>query len=180
MRVAAAAALGVFGGLAVTTLFGAFTASALSGDTGGYVLDLVAGAPAWYVLPILLIGLAGSVGQGAINLYATGLDMESLVPRLKRAQATLITTLAATGLVFLGTFVLDAVDSITALSLVLNALAAPWAAVLLVGLIKSRGRYHAHDLQRFNEGRTGGRTGSRAAGTGAPRQRGRRARRSAC
>jgi purine-cytosine permease-like protein len=83
------------------------------------------------VLPILLTGLAGSVGQGAINLYATGLDMASLVPRLKRAQATLITTLAATGLVFLGTF---------ALSLVLNALAAPWAAVLLVGLIKSRGR----------------------------------------
>jgi purine-cytosine permease-like protein len=112
------------------------------------VLDLVAGAPAWYVLPILLTGRAGSVGQGAINVYATGLDMESLVPRLKRAQATLITTLAATGLVFLGTF---------ALSLVLNALAAPWAAVLLVGLIKSRGRYHARDLQMFNEGRTGGR-----------------------
>jgi hypothetical protein len=109
--VAAAAALGVFGGLVVTTLFGAFTASALSGDRGSYVLDLVAGAPTWYVLPILLTGLAGSVGQGAINLYATGLDMASLVPRLKRAQATLITTLAATGLVFLGTFALSLVRS---------------------------------------------------------------------
>ena len=67
IRVAAAAALGVFGGLAVTTLFGAFTASALSGDTGSYVLDLFAGAPAWYMLPNLLTGLAGSVGQGAIT-----------------------------------------------------------------------------------------------------------------
>jgi purine-cytosine permease-like protein len=156
-RVVAAAALGVFGGLAITTLFGAFTASALTGDSGSYVLDLVAGAPAWYVLPILVIGLAGSVGQGAINLYATGLDMESLVPRLQRAQATLITTLVAAGLVFLGTFVLDAVDSITALSLVLNAIAAPWVAVLLVGLARSRATYDPHDLQVFNEGRTGGR-----------------------
>ena len=97
--------------------------------------------------------------------------MESLVPRLKRAQATLITTLAATGLVFLGTF---------ALSLVLNALPAPWAAVLLVGLIKSRGRYHARDLQMFTRAAPAGATGSRAAGTSAPRQRGRRARRSGC
>ena len=156
-RVAAAAALGVFGGLAVTTLFGAFTATAFAAPTDSYVLDLVAAAPGWYVLPILAIGLIGSVGQGSINLYATGLDMESLVPRLKRAQATLITTLAAAGLVFLGTFVLDAVDSITALSLVLNALAAPWVAVLLVGLVSSRGRYDPQDLQVFNEGRIGGR-----------------------
>jgi purine-cytosine permease-like protein len=155
--VAAAAAAGVFGGLAITTLFGAFTATAFTNPTDSYVLDLVAAAPGWYVLPILAIGLIGSVGQGAINLYATGLDMESLVPRLKRAQATLITTLAAAGLVFLGTFVLDAVDSITALSLVLNALAAPWVAVLLVGLVKSRGAYDPQDLQVFNEGRSGGR-----------------------
>ena len=156
-RVVAAAALGVFGGLAATTLFGAFTAASLTGDSGSYVLDLVAAAPGWYVLPILVIGLAGSVGQGAINLYATGLDMESLVPRLKRAQATLTTTLVAAGLVFLGTFVLDAVDSITALSLVLNAIAAPWVAVLLVGMIRSRASYDPQDLQVFNEGRTGGR-----------------------
>jgi purine-cytosine permease-like protein len=158
-RVAGAAAAGVAGGLAITTLFGAFTATAFAAPRGAnsYVLDLVAAAPGWYVLPILAVGLFGSVGQGSINLYATGLDMESLVPRLKRARATLITTLAAAGLVFLGTFVLDAVDSITALSLVLNALAAPWVAVLLVGLVKCRGRYHAQDLQVFNEGRTGGR-----------------------
>jgi purine-cytosine permease-like protein len=156
-RVLAAAVAGVFGGLAVTTLFGAFTAASFVEPGESYVLDLVARAPGWYVLPILAIGLAGSVGQGALNLYATGLDMESLVPRLKRAQATLITALAATGLVFLGTFVLDAIDSVTALSLVLNALAAPWVAVLLVGFARSRGRYHPHDLQVFNEGRTGGR-----------------------
>ena len=156
-RVVGAAALGVFGGLAIATLFGAFTAVTFADPGESYVLDLVAGAPGWYVLPILIIGLAGSVGQGALNLYATGLDTASLVPRLPRVRATVLTSLVAAALVFLGTFVLDAVDAITAASLVLNALAAPWAAVLLVGFIACRGRYHAADLQVFNEGRTGGR-----------------------
>lgn len=156
-RVAGAAALGVFGGLLVATLFGAFTAVSFAEPTDSYVLDLVAAAPGWYVLPILAIGLAGSIGQGALNLYATGLDMESLVPRLRRVESTLITSLVAVALVFLGTFVFSAVDSITAMTLVLNAMAAPWVMVNLLGFLVRHRRYHAEDLQVFNERRRGGR-----------------------
>jgi purine-cytosine permease-like protein len=155
--VLAAAALGVFFGLLVTTLFGAFTAVTFSDPGDSYVLDLVAGSPAWYVLPILVLGLMGSVGQGALNLYATGLDMESLVPRLRRVQTTLITSLIAIALVFLGTFALNAADSITAMTLVLNGLAAPWVVVNLVGFFARRKRYDPEDLQVFNQRRHGGR-----------------------
>lgn len=63
-RVFAAAAAGVFGGLLATTLFGAFTASTFTTLGDSYVTDLVAAAPGWYVLPLLVIGLAGGVGQG--------------------------------------------------------------------------------------------------------------------
>ena len=77
----AAAALGVFGGLLATTLFGAFTALCLTTVGDSYVGDLVAAAPAWYVLPILIIGLAGGVGQGVLNLYASGLDLAAIIPR---------------------------------------------------------------------------------------------------
>lgn len=157
-RVLAAAAAGVFGGLLVTTLFGAFTAVAFGSLGDSYVLDLVGLAPGWYVPAILLIGLVGSMGQGALNLYATGLDMESLVPRLRRLQTTLITSLAAVALVFVGTFALDAVDSITALTLILNALVVPWVAVNLLGfLVARRGRYDPEDLQVFARGLRGGR-----------------------
>jgi purine-cytosine permease-like protein len=155
--VAGAAAIGVFGGLLVTTLFGIFTAVTFTRPGDAYVLSLVAAAPGWYVLPLLVIGLAGSVGQGALNLYATGLDMESLVPRLRRVHTTLITSAIAVALVFLGTFALDAVDAITAATLVLNVLAAPWVAVNLVGLVARRGVYDPADLQLFNQGRRGGR-----------------------
>jgi purine-cytosine permease-like protein len=156
-QVLAAAALGVFFGLLVTTLFGAFTAVTFSDPGDSYVLDLVAGSPAWYVLPILVMALAGSVGQGALNLYATGLDMESLVPRLRRVQSTLITSLVAVALVFVGTFLLNAIDSITAMTLVLNGLAAPWVVVNLVGFFARRKRYDPEDLQVFNQRRRGGR-----------------------
>lgn len=152
-----AAAAGVFGGLLVTTVFGIFTAVTFTKPGNAYVLDLVAYAPGWYVVPILLIGLAGSVGQGALNLYATGLDMESLVPRLRRVHTTLITSLVAVALVFVGTFVFNAVDAITATTLVLNGMAAPWVAVNLIGFAARRGRYDPADLQLFNQGRRGGR-----------------------
>jgi purine-cytosine permease-like protein len=152
-----AAALGVGAGLLVPTVFGAYTAASLDDPAGDYVLGLVAAAPAWYVVPILLVGLAGSVGQGALNLYATGLDLESLAPRLRRLHTTLISSAVAVALVFAGTFLVDAVDAITAMTLVLNAVAAPWVGVLLVGLVARRGRYHAADLQRFGRGRGGGR-----------------------
>jgi purine-cytosine permease-like protein len=157
-RVLAAAALGVFGGLFATTLFGAFTASTFSSLGDSYVQDLVAFAPAWYVLPILIIGLAGGVGQGVLNLYASGLDLASLAPRLSRVHTTLITSAAAFVLLYVGTFAFDAVDSITAMTLVLNGVAAPWVVVNLLGfLVARRGRYDPHDLQAFNEGRRGGR-----------------------
>jgi purine-cytosine permease-like protein len=156
-RVLGAAAVGVGAGLLVPTLFGAFTAVTFDRPGDDYVLGLVAAAPAWYALPILLVGLAGSVGQGALNLYATGLDLESLAPRLRRVHTTVISSAVAVGLVFAGTFLVDAVDAITATTLVLNALAAPWVGVLLVGLVARRGRYDAADLQRFGRGRGGGR-----------------------
>jgi purine-cytosine permease-like protein len=152
-----AAAMGVGLGLLVPTMFGAFTAASFDRPTDDYVLGLVAAAPAWYAVPILLVGLAGSVGQGALNLYATGLDLESLAPGLRRVHTTLISSAVAVALVFAGTFLVDAVDAITAMTLVLNAVAAPWVGVLLVGLLARRGRYDAADLQRFGRGRGGGR-----------------------
>jgi purine-cytosine permease-like protein len=157
-RIVAAATVGVFGGLLATTLFGAFTAVAIGSLGDSYVADLVGAAPMWYVPAILIVGLAGGVGQGVLNLYASGLDLEALVPRLRRVHTTLIASCAAIVLLYLGTFALDAVDSITAVTLVLNGVAVPWVVINVLGFfVGRRGRYDPHDLQAFNEGRRGGR-----------------------
>ncbi|NJC24172.1 purine-cytosine permease-like protein [Arthrobacter pigmenti] len=153
-----AACGGVFLGLYLSALFGAFTSVSLNALGGSYVADLVAGSPAWYVLPILIIALAGGLGQGVLNVYASGLDLEALIPRLKRVHTTLITSAAAIALLYLGVFVFNAVDSITAMTLILNCCAGPWVVINVLGfLVVRRGRYDPADLQVFNEGRRGGR-----------------------
>lgn len=149
---------GVFTGLFAAALFGILTASTFDQLSDSYVRDLVAAAPAWYVLPIVVIALAGGLGQGVLNIYASGLDLEALVPRLKRIHTTLITSAVAVVLLYVGVFVVDAVDAITAMTLILNGVAGPWVAINVVGfLVARRGVYDPADLQVFNEGRTGGR-----------------------
>jgi purine-cytosine permease-like protein len=149
---------GIFFGLFLTAAFGSFTASTFTTLSESYVADLVAESPAWYVLPIVLIALAGGLGQGVLNVYASGLDLEALIPRLKRVQTTLITSALAIALLYIGVFLVDAVDSITAMTLVLNGVAAPWVAINVAGfLVARRGEYDPADLQVFNQGRRGGR-----------------------
>ncbi|MFE3292728.1 purine-cytosine permease family protein [Rhodococcus sp. NPDC059234] len=156
--VVAATTLGIFFGLFSTAAFGSFTASTFADPTESYVNDLVVASPGWYVLPIVLIALAGGLGQGVLNVYASGLDLEALIPRLSRVHTTLITSLIAVVLLYVGVFVVDAVDSITAMTLLLNGAAAPWIAINVVGfLVARRGQYDPTDLQVFNQGRRGGR-----------------------
>lgn len=148
---------GLFLGLFATSVFGAFTATALPVDAPSYVGGLVDAAPGWYVLPLLLVALAGGLGQGVLNLYASGLDLEALFPRLRRVHTTLITSAVAVVLLYVGVFAWNAVDAITAMTLVLNGLAGPWVAVLLLGFLTRREAYDPHDLQAFAQGRRGGR-----------------------
>lgn len=149
---------GVLIGLFVAALFGILTASTFDQLSESYVRDLVAAAPGWYVIPIVVIALTGGLGQGVLNIYASGLDLEALFPRLRRIQTTLITSAVAVALLYLGVFAIDAVDAITAMTLILNGVAGPWVAINVVGfLVARRGVYDPTDLQVFNEGRTGGR-----------------------
>jgi purine-cytosine permease-like protein len=156
--VAAAIGAGLFVGQLLPAVFGMLTAVSFAEPTGSYVHDLVAAAPAWYVVPILVIALAGALGQGVLCIYATGLDLEAIIPRLRRVQTTLATSVAAIALLYLGVFALDAVDSITAMTLILNALVAPWVAILVIGALRHRRTgYDPRDIQAFTEGRRGGR-----------------------
>ncbi|WP_307380704.1 cytosine permease [Microbacterium sp. W4I20] len=150
---------GLIVGTFVPSLFGVFTGAAFADITAGsYVTNLVEAAPIWYVFVILLIGLLGGLGQGTLCVYSSGLDLEGVLPRLNRVQTTLLTAGLAIVLLYVGTFVFDAVDSITAATLLLNALMAPWVVILAIGALRARSRgYDPDDLQAFADGRRGGR-----------------------
>jgi purine-cytosine permease-like protein len=147
---------GLFVGLLIPTLWGAFVSSILF-DENSFPAGLVNGVPSWLLGPVVAAALVGSIGQGAMNLYSMGLDLDAILPRLSRMQATIVVTVLATVLVFLGKFVWDAEVAVTAFVVFLTSLATPWAAVTLIGLWRTRGRFDRSDLQVFNQRRTGGR-----------------------
>lgn len=135
--------------------FGVATAT-LVADPGDYVVGLVAAAPGWYAVPLLLVAVIGGLSTGTTALYGTGLDFSSLVPRLNRVQGTVVVGALALVLVFTGAFVFEAVDTINALAILIVLLTSPWMVVLMLGYLFRRGHYLVEDLQVFNEGRRGG------------------------
>ena len=108
------------------------------------------------MLPIVVISLLGGLSQGVLCVYASGLDLEGLAPRLKRTQTTIITAGIAIALLYLGVFVFDAVESVTAMTVALNAVITPWVVILAIGALRTK-TYDPTDLQAFAEGRRGGR-----------------------
>jgi purine-cytosine permease-like protein len=147
--------IAMFVGLSIPTLFGAFVATAAF-DENSFATGFVAGVPSWLLIPLLLVGFVGSLGQGSINLYSMGLDMDAIFPRLSRIRSTALVALIATALVFFGKFVYDAEAAVTNSVLFLTCLATSWIAITLFGYFSAKGNIDQSALQAFNERSTGG------------------------
>ncbi len=147
---------GIFLGFVVPASVGAIVATALADPLAPFTVSVANESPYWYAVLLLPFAVFGGVGLVAQSLYSAGLDLEALVVRLTRAQATVIIGVIGVVLVYLG---LEATvqSSIAAALLVLAELSAPWAVIVGIGYLQCRGQYHADDLQVFNRGLTGGR-----------------------
>lgn len=135
---------------------GAAMATAFEDPFAPFVEGVVKAAPDWAAVVVLALGLLGAVGLGATTVYSSGLDLDAILPRLTRFQATLVVGVASVVLVYVGALALDAQDSVTAISVLLVAVGSPWAAIVGIGYILARGAYQLEDLQVFNRGRRGG------------------------
>ncbi|MEU2396082.1 cytosine permease [Streptomyces sp. NPDC007369] len=147
--------LGLLAGLLIPQLFGTYTALAARAGAD-YAGPLVAAAPSWYLLPLLLAAAAGSVGNAGLMLYSMGLDLDAIVPRATRTTATLAAAAVATAFVFVGSFEWDVQSAMTSFVLLLTAIGTPWAVITLIGYRRCRGRYDAESLQVFNRRARGG------------------------
>ncbi|MET9392547.1 cytosine permease [Streptomyces sp. NPDC006624] len=154
-RVLHATWLGLTLGLLVPQLFGTFTAYAARAALD-YADPLVAAAPAWYLLPLLLAASAGSVGNAGLMLYSMGLDLDAILPRASRAKATYTVAVVATACVFAGHWFSSAQDAMTSFVLLLTAVGTPWAVITLIGFARCGGVYDADALQVFNRRARGG------------------------
>jgi purine-cytosine permease-like protein len=147
--------IAMFFGLSVPTVFGAFVAVAAF-DENSFANGFVTQSPGWLLLPLLLIGLIGSLGQGSINLYSMGLDLDAILPKLSRMKSTALVAGISTGLVFIGKFVYDAEVAVTNSVLFLTCLATSWIAISLLAFFRGKGAINKIDLQIFNDRKSGG------------------------
>lgn len=142
-------------GLTIPTLFGAFVAVAAF-DENSFAAGYVANSPTWLLVPLLLIAVIGSLGQGSINLYSMGLDLDAILPRLSRLKSTILMAAVSTGLVFLGRFIYDAEAAVTNSVLFLTCLATSWLAITLYAFRLNRGDIDKEAVQIFNRRTKGG------------------------
>ncbi|MFI9051191.1 cytosine permease [Streptomyces sp. NPDC053427] len=142
-------------GLLVPQLFGTFSALAV-GAGDDYAGPLVAGAPFWYLAFLLVNASAGSVGNSGLMLYSMGLDLDAILPRATRTQATYVVAGVSTLLVFAGHFLWEAQDAMTSFVLLMTAIGTPWAVITVIGFVRCRGTYDADSLQVYNRGTIGG------------------------
>ncbi|MBP0459569.1 cytosine permease [Streptomyces montanisoli] len=150
-----ATCLGLFAGLLVPQLFGTYTAYAAHAALD-YAGPLVAASPRWYLVPLLVVALVGSVGNSGLMLYSMGLDLDAILPRATRVKATLVVAVVAVGFVFAGHFAWDAQSAMTTFVLLLTAVGMPWAVITLLVHRRTGGAYDPDALQVFNRRSRGG------------------------
>ena len=142
-------------GLTIPTLFGAFVAVAAF-DENSFAAGYVANSPQWLLIPLLLVAVIGSLGQGSINLYSMGLDLDAILPRLSRLKSTALVAGVSTGLVFIGKFSYDAEAAVTNSVLFLTCLATSWLSITLYSFRLNKGVIDKEAVQIFNKRTTGG------------------------
>ncbi|MEU7481820.1 cytosine permease [Lentzea sp. NPDC042327] len=134
---------------AVALGVGAFVTTLLTDPGKPWIIGVAGVVPAWFAVVVVAYGLAGTLPQGGLCIYAAGLSAQSIFWRLSRPVATVLVSVVGVSALYVGAVVYDAIDSISAFVLVLLVFVAPWAAIMLVGYRQHGGRYSAADLLAF-------------------------------
>jgi purine-cytosine permease-like protein len=148
---------GVFIGFVVPAAIGALVSTAFADPTIYFPINVGLESPGWYAVLLLPLAVLGGVGLTASSLYSAGLDLDALVVRISRPQATAVIGVLAVVLIYLSLAAPDITAAITAALIVMAELSAPWAVVIGIGFLRTGGHYDADDLQVFNRRETGGR-----------------------
>jgi len=157
--------LAAFGAQVATIIpftFGLATASIIAAKApdfaaeGNYAGGLVDVTPGWFLLPVCIIAVIGGLSTGTTSLYGTGLDFSSVFPFLSRFQSTLLIGVLSIGIIFLGKFAMDFVQTIVTFATLIIVCTTPWVVIMTIGFLTRRGFYLGDAVQVFNRGQRGG------------------------
>jgi NCS1 family nucleobase:cation symporter-1 len=146
--------LAVFLGCAIPSvlleILGAAVATGVPGATS--ITALTAGFPGWFVVPYLIVAIFQLFAINTLDLYSSGVTLQSLVPRLKRLHCVLIDAVVAGSLAAVAVFSTRFFELLSDFILFIIVWLGPWCAIFLVdwllrrrydpaGLVNERGRY---------------------------------------
>lgn len=146
-KLAGATSLGMFVGCWLAMLPASYMMSTVKDLSTPFVTAIIGGSPSWWVAPLALAGIFGSLPNGGLCLYSAGLSLETLGWTLKRVTTTIIMTVVGFLLVLIGVSdVTDMIHLIDAFVIIIIVGVSPWLAINLVGHYLVGGRYDPLDL----------------------------------
>ena len=150
-RIALAVALG--GGIpsALLEILGAAIATGV--PTATTPNGLVSGFPAWFVWPYLIFAIVQLFAINTLDLYSSGVTLQSLVPRLKRLQCVAIDTVICGALAGYAVFSSDFYTLLADFLLFIILWLGPWCAIYLVDSWLRGNRYDYQGLLNERGGR---------------------------
>lgn len=137
---------------AALAVLGAAIASVVKSATDP-IAGLPQAFPAWVLVPYLILFAGTCLAVNTIDLYSSGLNLQSMGIRVKRWAAALIDLIICIGLTFFALFSSSFNRLYQQLLSLLIVFFAPWLAIYLTDWLLRRGRYHAPDL--LKDGRDG-------------------------
>ncbi len=143
-RIVLSVALGAGIPSVLLEILGAAVATGVPGATS--ITTLTAAFPGWFIVPYLIVAIFQLFAINTLDLYSSGVTLQSLVPRLHRLQCVAIDSVVC------GAFAAYAVFSSRFFSLLADFLLfiivwlGPWCAIYLVDWLLRRGRYDPQAL----------------------------------
>ena len=150
VRIVFAVALGGAIPSALLEVLGAAIGTAVPHATS--VNGLISGFPGWFVWLYLIFAIVQLFAINTIDLYSSGVTLQSLIPGLRRLQCVAIDTVIAGGLTAYAVFSSHFLTLLADFLLFIILWLGPWCAIYLVDSWLRRNRYD-HDALLNERGR---------------------------
>jgi purine-cytosine permease-like protein len=151
VRIVLAVALGGAIPSALLEVLGAAIATGVPSATT--VNGLISGFPSWFIWPYLIFAIVQLFAINTLDLYSSGVTLQSLIPGLRRLQCVAIDTVIAGGLAAYAIFSSHFLTLLTDFLLFIILWLGPWCAIYLVDSWLRRNRYDHDALLNERGGR---------------------------
>jgi NCS1 family nucleobase:cation symporter-1 len=117
------------------------------------VTGLTAGFPGWFVVPYLIFAILQLFAINTLDLYSSGVTLQSLVPRLHRIACVAIDTVICFGVAAYAIFSSRFYSLLSDFLLFIILWLGPWCAIYLIDSWLRKNRYDPESLLNVSGGR---------------------------